>query len=50
MKESAEQPSKKKMYETPRLVRHGDLVEVTQSLGNMGTADSIIVGQNHKTH
>jgi len=43
------QPAEKNVYETPALVRYGDLVEVTQSFGNMGTADSIIVGQNHKT-
>jgi len=49
MEEANEQPSEKKKYEAPRLVRHGDLVEVTRSAGNMGNADSIIVGQNHKT-
>ena len=43
------QPGKKKMYESPRLVRYGDLVEVTRSFSNMGTTDNAIVGQNHKT-
>lgn len=43
-----EQPPKQK-YETPRLARYGDLVEVTRSFGNMGHTDSAITGHNHKT-
>ena len=49
MEEKNEQTSKKKQYETPKLVRHGDLVEVTRSFGNMGNIDSAGVGTNHKT-
>ncbi len=29
-----DQPAKKKEYEAPKLVRYGDLVEVTRSTGN----------------
>jgi hypothetical protein len=47
--EEKKQTSKKKPYETPKLVRHGDLVEVTRSFGNMGNVDSAGVGLNHKT-
>ncbi|HEX4784356.1 MAG TPA: lasso RiPP family leader peptide-containing protein [Candidatus Sulfotelmatobacter sp.] len=49
MEQANEQPSQKREYETPRLVRHGDLVEVTRSFSNMGTVDSAGVGTNHKT-
>lgn len=49
MEEANEQSAKKKRYETPRLIRHGDLVEVTRSFGNMGNNDSAGVGTNHKT-
>ena len=48
--QATEQPLKKeKTYESPKLARYGDLVEVTQSFGNMGHTDNAIVGQNHKT-
>jgi hypothetical protein len=33
MEQPAEQPVKKKVYEAPKLVRYGDLVEVTRSTG-----------------
>lgn len=48
MAQSTEQTPKKR-YENPRLVRYGDLVEVTQSFGNMGHNDNAITGHNHKT-
>ena len=44
------QPMKpRKIYEAPKLTRYGDLAEVTQSFGNMGSIDSAVVGHNHKT-
>jgi hypothetical protein len=49
MDEKNEQTLKKKLYESPTLVRYGDLVEVTRSFGNMGNNDSAGVGTNHKT-
>jgi hypothetical protein len=36
MEESVEQPSKQKVYEAPKLVRYGDLVEVTRGLNVAG--------------
>jgi hypothetical protein len=32
-----EQPSKKQNYEAPKLVRYGDLVEVTRNLTSTGS-------------
>lgn len=40
MEHSIEQPGKKKVYEAPRLVRYGDLVEVTRATSNMGGSDN----------
>jgi hypothetical protein len=34
----ADQPAKKKVYDAPKLVRYGDLVEVTRSLTNTAGA------------
>jgi len=37
-----EQPAKKKAYNAPKLVRYGDLLEVTQSIPNgTGKGDSL---------
>lgn len=34
------QPSGRAQYETPRLLRFGDMTELTESVGNMGNPDS----------
>lgn len=39
MEQPAEQPVKKKVYEAPKLVRYGDLVEVTRALSTSGGND-----------
>lgn len=49
MEKVIERSARKKRYEPPTLIRHGDLVEVTRSFGNMGSNDSAGVGTNHKT-
>jgi len=46
MERAKEQPVKRKAYTAPRLVRYGDLLEVTQSIpGGTGKVDSL-KGQN----
>ncbi len=40
MEQPAEQPVKK-MYEAPKLVRYGDLVEVTRALSGTGGNDHV---------
>jgi len=43
-----DQPSKKKTYEAPKLVRYGDLLEVTRSIpSGTGKVDSL--KGKHKT-
>lgn len=49
MGDANQETKQKKIYESPKLTRYGDLVEVTRSFGNMGHTDSAGVGQNHKT-
>lgn len=39
MEQPAEQPVKKKVYEAPKLVHYGDLVEVTRATGTSGASD-----------
>lgn len=39
MEQPIEQPGKKKVYEAPKLVRYGDLVEVTRALAGTGGND-----------
>jgi len=39
MEQPTEQPAKRKTYEAPKLVRYGDLVEVTRALGAKGMHD-----------
>ncbi|HEX4784172.1 MAG TPA: hypothetical protein VH350_07500 [Candidatus Sulfotelmatobacter sp.] len=49
-KQPSQQPlTTKKIYQTPHLTRYGNLVELTQSFGNMGNTDNAGVGHNHKT-
>ncbi len=47
MEQSMEQPSKNKAYEAPKLVRYGDLVEVTRNLPSGGRNDNAMT--NNKT-
>jgi hypothetical protein len=39
MERPIEEPAKKKIYEAPKLVGYGDLVEVTRALGTRGDRD-----------
>ena len=39
-----EQPAQKKVYEAPKLVRYGDLVEVTRSIAGTTGTDNAFKG------